>query len=121
MTDRFNLSFTNDEHELFLWLQSQKNGSGLLKDLLRAYRNGEQKPASAAEPDGPSPAVVNALLQTFIGEDIAGYGSEKQFLQYVNRQMINTRVSMLMTAHPVEAVAVIAAAKERYPTVGELL
>lgn len=122
MTDRFNLSFTNEEHELYLWLQSQKNPSGLIKDLLRAYRNGEQAAAPKADAQPANdPALIKALMQTFVGEDIEEYGGERIFLQYVDRQMLNNRVSLLMAAHPVEAAAVITATKERYPAVGVLL
>lgn len=122
MTDRFNLSFTNEEHELYLWLQSQKNPSGLIKDLLRAYRNGEQTAAPKADAQPANdPVLIKALMQTFVGEDIEGYGGERAFLQYVDRQMLNNRVSLLMAAHPVEAAAVITATKERYPAVGVLL
>lgn len=120
MTDRFNLSFTNDEHELFVWLQNQKNASGLLKDLLRSYRNGEQSIVEKKEPETDQ-VIINALMRNFIGEDVENYGGEKAFLRYVGKPAMNRRVSMLMTAHPVEAASVIRAAKERYPLVGELL
>ena len=122
MTDRFNLSFTNDEHELYMWLQTQKNPSGLIKDLLRAYRNGEQSaaPKTDAEPETDL-TKINALMQNFVGEDVANYGGERNFLRYVDRQMLNNRVSMLMATHPEEASDVIKLAKEKYPLVGVLL
>lgn len=122
MTDRFNLSFTNEEHELFVWLQSQKNASGLIKDLLRSYRKGEQSISAAADAEPANdPAIINALLRIFIGEDVDGYGGEKAFLRYVDKPAMNRRVSMLMAAHPVEAAAVLAAAKAKYPTVGAVM
>lgn len=122
MTDRFNLSFTNGEHDLFVWLQSQQNPSGLIKDYLKAKRNGEISDSITQEENKPDNSVlISSLLRSFIGDDVDAYGGEAVFLDNIDTQILNTRVSLLVAAHPNEADAVISLAKERYPVVGAKL
>ena len=120
MTYRFNLSFTNDEYDLYDWLLHQKNSSGLIKDLLRAYRSGEQ--TAAPEPEQVTDtAKINALMRRFVGDDIENYGGESVFLKFNGAQVISNRVHSLYVMHPAEAAEVIKLVKEKYPIIGEML
>lgn len=118
MTDRFNLTFTNSEHDLYVQLVAEKNPSGLLKGLLKAYLNGDMEAqAEDAEPE-LNQALIEGLLMTFIGDDIENYQGESQFLANVD---LRSRIRMLNVNHPKEADAVIALAKAKYPFVGAKL
>lgn len=121
MTDKLNLTFTNEEHDLYLWLKDQPNASGLIKDLLKGYRNGGTRPSADPASEEPAEAVIKSLVATFIGDDVREYGGERAFLDYVDEQMLSNRVARLMQAHPVEAVYVLAAAKKTYPAIGAKL
>ena len=90
--------------------------------LLRAYFNGGAQPTESAAASGePSAAVISALLQNYIGADVEAYGGESVMLQYVDKQTLSARTSILMSAHPIEGPYVLDAAKKKYPIIGAQL
>lgn len=121
MTDKLNLSFPNDDHDLYLQVKSLKNPTQTIISLLRDYFNGGRAQHATTESGEPAEAVIKSLVATFIGDDVREYGGERAFLDYVDEQMLSNRVARLMQAHPVEAVYVLEAAKKTYPVIGAKL
>lgn len=121
MTDRFNLTFSNDEHDLYLKVMALPQKTRIIKDLLRAYFDGNA-PAAAVRDDPKDEtdfALIGTLVGMTVGEDVTAYGGEYQFLQYVTAAMIQNRISSLRIQHPKEADEVISQIRRMYPKIGE--
>jgi len=82
MSDKFNLNFTDEEHNLYLQMKALPNPSKIIKDLLKVYFKNPVK----AEPKEESIdfSKIGTIIGTFVGDDVVAYGSQDEFNRNVS-------------------------------------
>ena len=119
MTDRFNLTFTDAEHDLYLFLKETPGATREIKAFLRRWMQGGENPAEAnqgeqTDADAEQERIAEIYDITF-GDILENYGSMRVFLRECSLSAIKGRIQTLTANHPKEAAEVVHQLRRNHP------
>ena len=119
VTDSFKLTFTNEEHDLYVFLKNTPGASREIKAFLRRWMQGGENPAEAnqgeqTDADAEQERIAEIYELTF-GDIPENYGSMYHFLRECGLSAIKGRLQSLTANHPKEAAEVIHLLRRTYP------
>ena len=119
MTDRFNLTFTDAEHDLYLFLKETPGATREIKAFLRRWMQGGENPTATetgtqTDADAEQERIAEIYELTF-GDIPENYGSMYHFLRECGLSAIKGRLQSLTANHPKEAAEVIHLLRRTYP------
>ena len=119
MTDRFNLTFTDAEHDLYLFLKETPGAPREIKSFLRRWMQGGENPAEANQGEQTDAAAeqerIAEIYELTFGDIPEVYGSMYCFLRECSISAIKGRIQTLTANHPKEAAEVVHLLRRNYP------
>ena len=120
MTDRFNLTFTDSEHDLYLFLKATPGATREIKAFLRRWMQGSENPAEETEGEQQQDADakqerIAEIYEITFGDIPEHYGSMHTFLRENGLSAIKGRIQTLRANHPQEAEEVVHLLRRNYP------
>ena len=111
MSDRFNLTFTDAEHDLYLFLKNTPGATRELKAFLRRWMQGGENPTATetgtqTDADAEQERIAEIYEITF-GDIPEVYGTMHRFLRECGLSAIKGRIQTLTANHPKEAAEVV--------------
>ena len=119
MTDRFNLTFTDAEHDLYLFLKETPGATREIKAFLRRWMQGGENPTATetgtqTDADAEQERIAEIYELTF-GDIPENYGSMYVFLRECGLSAIKGRIQTLTANHPKEAAEVVHQLRRNHP------
>lgn len=119
MTDRFNLTFTDAEHDLYLFLKETPGATREIKSFLRRWMQGGENPTATetgtqTDADAEQERIAEIYDITF-GDILENYGSMQVFLRECSLSAIKGRIQTLTANHPKEAAEVVHLLRRNHP------
>ena len=119
MTDRFNLTFTDAEHDLYLFLKETPGATREIKSFLRRWMQGGENPTATetgtqTDADAEQERIAEIYELTF-GDIPEHYGSMRVFLRECGLSAIKGRIQTLTANHPKEAAEVVHQLRRNHP------
>ena len=119
MTDRFNLTFTDAEHDLYLFLKETPGATREIKAFLRRWMQGGENPTATetgtqTDADAEQERIEEIYDITF-GDILENYGSMQVFLRECSLSAIKGRIQTLTANHPKEAAEVVHLLRRNHP------
>ena len=119
MTDRFNLTFTDAEHDLYLFLKETPGATREIKAFLRRWMQGGENPAEANQGEQTDAAAeqerIAEIYELTFGDIPENYGSMYHFLRECGLSAIKGRIQTLTANHPKESAEVVHLLRRNYP------
>ena len=119
MTDRITLTFTNEEHDIYLFLKNTPGATREIKSFLRRWMQGGENPAEANQGEQTDAAAeqerIAEIYELTFGDIQENYGSMYNFLRVCSISAIKGRLQSLTANHPKEAAEVIRLLRRNHP------
>lgn len=119
MTDRITLTFTNEEHDIYLFLKNTPGATREIKSFLRRWMQGGENPAEANQGEQTDAAAeqerIAEIYELTFGDIQENYGSMYNFLRECSISAIKGRLQSLTANHPKEAAEVIRLLRRNHP------
>ncbi|MBO5368616.1 hypothetical protein J6A32_08305 [Methanocorpusculum sp.] len=119
MTDRFNLTFTDAEHDLYVFLKNTPGATREIKSFLRRWMQGGENPTATetgtqTDADAEQERIAEIYELTF-GDIPENYGTMYHFLRECGLSAIKGRIQTLTANHPKEAAEVVHQLRRNHP------
>ncbi len=82
MTDRVTLTFTNAQHDLYLWVKGNPDAFKQMKEVLQEFKDGKRAPVTAEqlEEHEDRSAKLESLMIRIFSDLKTGYKDENEFI-----------------------------------------
>ena len=119
MTDSFKLTFTNEEHDLYVFLKNTPGATREIKSFLRRWMQGGENPTATetgtqTDADAEQERIAEIYELTF-GDIPENYGTMYHFLRECGLSAIKGRIQTLTANHPKEAAEVVHQLRRNHP------
>lgn len=122
MTDKINLSFANDEHDLYLYIKNTPGMTREMKAYARSRMQGGDTPTEAEnqgeQTDAEHREQVRGIYELTFGDIQEHYGTMRNFLRECGVSALKGRILNLRAHHPQEAADVLNLLRENHPEIG---
>lgn len=116
MSDRFNLTFTDTEHDLYVFLKSTPGATREIKAFLRRWMQGGENPTAGIQTDADADRERTAgIYELTFGDIVENFGTMRNFIRECGLSAIQGRIITLRANHPQEAADVLDILKANHP------